>query len=240
MSGGNGPVPDEDLIKAVRERCKFEGKPVVKTAEVANAESIHITPQRVHDRLKRLHEENRVGRIKVGRGSVWWVPEEVDVDVDFSSINWEEIDGSNIPPDTIEEHPEYHANTYWEDKAELARSGINIFGTAILFGILAFLTRDWDIPFVGESHEEIIELIGAISLFAGLIFGVLSLLVLAIAFSSQYLIDEGIWGYIVNRMSDSKFREAIPSISITVDWGDEGRGGVSENGGEKERELERE
>ncbi len=64
-------ITDKDVLTVL----EAAETPVLTTGLVA--EELPVTSKAVYYRLRRLHEEGRVGQMKVGaRGVVWWVADE--------------------------------------------------------------------------------------------------------------------------------------------------------------------
>ncbi|MCU4974937.1 response regulator of citrate/malate metabolism [Halobacteria archaeon AArc-m2/3/4] len=66
-------IADEDVITV----SKAAETPVLTTSLVA--EELPVTAKAVYYRLRRLHDEGRVGQMKVdARGIVWWVADKFE------------------------------------------------------------------------------------------------------------------------------------------------------------------
>lgn len=69
--GPDPEVPDEELIRAIRETPY----PAVSTTDVA--ERVNLSREQVRKRLKRLADEGRIGRRKIGASAaIHWILED--------------------------------------------------------------------------------------------------------------------------------------------------------------------
>lgn len=155
-------VTDEDLITAVRQQSKKAGTPVVRTKDVAKAEHIDVTNQTVK---RRLEDIDIVNSIQVGRGHVWWVPEEeaeARGEVDMSSVYLEKIDPAELPRELIEQHPD-GPSSYWERRIEKGSNGVSMSLMAFLAGVLIFIVQEL-IPNLSTSE---INTVGALLIVGG-------------------------------------------------------------------------
>lgn len=221
MTGRPKGATDNELIEAVEEQCEIRDIPVVKTEHVVEAPSVDIGQKRVHDRLKQIHEkEGRVGRMKVSTGSVWWVPEEADVDISSSSINWERIEAEEIPEEKIEQHPDYQSPTYWEAREETASKILNPVSTAMVVGFLMFISREVNIPLVSANAEETVVLLGALSLVGAFAFGIYAVGMIGLSQFAQQLVARG--ADEVYTQYKTKLRMAIKNrVPISISWKEE-------------------
>lgn len=132
-------VSDSELINAVEEQCRLRGTPVVPTKTVAESNHVNVTKQTIKRRLDDIEEVNS---IKVGRGKVWWVPEEnARGDIDLSAVYLEELEPEDVPTELVLEHPrgEHTGWFAWANRGvETARLSIMVF----LAGFLLYLLRN--------------------------------------------------------------------------------------------------
>jgi hypothetical protein len=221
MATGRRVHTDKEILEAVQQQCELQGQPVVPTGDVSDAEIIEVKHQTVHDHLKKLHKEGKVGKIEFGKKwKLWWVPNDEKVEVDFSDINWEVINGEDIPREKIEEHPDYHTPTYWESVQNSANTVLNAAIWGFFIGLLIYLTREANIPFVGADSERIIEFIGAFSLVGGVLFGVLALVVIGIAWGGQKLAARGFdEKYNQLKTRSSAWVWSLIPLTVSLDWG---------------------
>lgn len=193
MPVGRPPeISGEELTEVIHQECKLNDAPVVPTKWIAQAEGVPIERQAVLNRLENLHEEGRVGKIEIGgQGKVWWVPEDEAVDVDFSKLNWENLDIEEIPFEALQEHPEVQEPTFWESWEQKAGSIFEFVMVALVAGILTYATRNTDIPLLSSGQESLVETLGALALVAGIMFGVLGIAIVLISKIGQILVDHG-------------------------------------------------
>jgi len=144
-------VSDDELIEAVRQVCEKRGLPVAPTRLIEEVDGIDIQQQTIKRRLDKI--DHRVNSLKVGRGKVWWVPddEEVEGEVDVSAINWAQIEPEEIPPQKIEDHPEFNIPDYWESWTERANTVVTIAFPPTFVGFIVFALQDANIPVVGGT-----------------------------------------------------------------------------------------
>lgn len=163
-------VSDETLIKTVQQQCEIRGWPVVPTSTVSDAEPITIEQQQVHNRLEELAEEGKIRKIEVGSNwKVWWVPKDQEKDVGFSNaINWDNVNGADIPKATIEEHPDYHTPTFWEEWESKATTVLDFAVLALVVGVPIYVLNELNVSYVREN----LQLVGGVSLLGGLFFAV--------------------------------------------------------------------
>ena len=162
-SPNSSQVTDEDLIIAVKEQCERAGVPVVPTSEVAEADRINVTNQTVK---RRLEDIDSVNSMKVGRGHVWWVPddeEEVRGEVDMSSVYLDNLEPEDLPTELIEKHPEGPA-TEWEKWQAKGASVANISALALITGFATFGLNSLSIV-----EFEPLRFIGATLIVAGFV-----------------------------------------------------------------------
>lgn len=212
-------VSDKDLIEAIEQECELNQQPVVSTKEVADVDFIDIQRQQVHSRLKELAEEGEIEKLEIGRSwKVWWVPEDKETEINSSKI-WQNIDGSDIPEEKIEEHPDYSTPAYWEKLQAQAQRVANIVFYSLAFGFAIYLLRDADIPFLGTQTEQQIEMIGALALVGGLTLGIYTVAIWVAAQIGQELVDRGydkVYEYYVTE-ARTRVSRKIP-ISVSLDW----------------------
>lgn len=166
-------VSDEELIEAVQRECLTRGVPVVPTRQVAKAEGVNIQQQQVSRRLESLADDQRINSISVGRGAVYWVPEdgrEAKGQVDFSFVDWDTInpDPEEIPEEILEEHPNFHDPSYWEEVEESANSTIGVAGLAAIAGVILLILVNIDLPFIEFSPE--LRAAGQVAVGGGFVF----------------------------------------------------------------------
>lgn len=155
-------VTDEDLVMAVRQQCEKAGTPVVPTKQVSEADQIDVTSQTVK---RRLEDIDVVNSIQVGRGHVWWVPEEeasARGEIDMSSVYLEELDPEDLPPELIRQHPEGPPSS-WKRWVQKGQNSFSISLVAMVSGFM--LLYIGEIPMVNRST---VELIGAMFGIGGL------------------------------------------------------------------------
>lgn len=195
MPGGPPPkkpkVTDEELLRAVAHVCNTSPEPVAKSEEVADVDFIDVKQQTVKRRLDTLGENGRVGSMKVGRGKVWWpVDGESDPKYDEEGIYWDGIDPAEIPPEMVEEHPEF---PFWDrieteevpdgmvekhpqypnpDQGEkIRKNGEIIFSTSVIItviGLVLALPRMFNLSYIPIPRE--VETFGAIAVLGGFVF----------------------------------------------------------------------
>lgn len=218
---GDGPVAqevsNEQLVEAVAVVCRERGLPVAPTKYVAKVDGITVQQQTVKRRLERLG--TRVASLQIGRGKVWWIPEDQEVagEHKLSSIAWDNIDPSEIPLELIEEHPELHVPTYWERWEE--KSG-TLFKSALaltLPGFVVFALKDAQLPLISISDD--VATLGALAAVAGIFIGVIAMVLMVasrigISMSSRGL-DEAILD--VRDRFLTACRSRIP-VSISITW----------------------
>lgn len=214
---------DEDLIRAVEQRCIEAGAPAVPTREVVDVNFIDIKQQAVARRLETLLDEGQIGAISVGRGWVWYVPEneEGGGEVDFSQLDWSNIPAYEIPPEKVHEHPEYDDPTYWEQMDDDAQviSRVGLWGLILGIGMIAI--GSLELPYVSLSRAQ-----QDIALLASVVGAVLILIALAIsviASAGSNLSEKGVDDWIRGHYSSVRSRIAagIP-ISISIEWKNRG------------------
>lgn len=130
-------VTDDDLILAVQQQCERVGVPVVPTKQVAKSDLVDVTSQTVK---RRLEDIETVNSIQVGRGHVWWVPEdesEVRGEIDMSSVYLDDLEPEDIPREIIEKHPDGPA-TAWEKVTQKGMNGFWISWLSMLAGFFIF------------------------------------------------------------------------------------------------------
>jgi len=204
-------VSDEELIEAVRRECLTRGVPVVPTRQVAKAEGVNIQQQQVSRRLESLADDQRINSISVGRGAVYWVPEderEAKGQVDFSFVDWDTInpDPEEIPEEILEEHPNFHDPSYWEEVEESANSTIGVAGLAAIAGVILLILVNIDLPFIEFSSE--LQAAGQVAVGGGFVFiaigfGLLGLAKLGQRIEIQNLLPDSI-EQLFQRRSNSK------------------------------------
>jgi len=169
-------VTDEDLITAVRQQCEKAGVPVVPTKKVTEAEQIDVTSQTVK---RRLEDIDVVNSMQVGRGHVWWVPEDEEEargKVDMSSVYLEELDPEDLPRELIEQHPEGPA-TDWEKMRQQGGHSMWLSWLAVAAGFLMVAVSGTSIV-QGGPMDVIgpVLVVGGLAIFlVGLIFWSLGL-----------------------------------------------------------------
>lgn len=67
MSDNRRTVPDDDILKAIRDHYA----PVIGTADLAD--EVGISRQAVDKRLRRFESDGLVETDKIGRARIWWL-----------------------------------------------------------------------------------------------------------------------------------------------------------------------
>jgi hypothetical protein len=194
---------DDELLEAVAHQCNTRAPPVVKTEHVAETETVEVTQQTVKRRLDKLRDEGKVGGLQIGRGWVWWIPEnEGELEFDSSTIYWDGIEPEQIPDELVEQHPEYPNPGRWE---KLRNQGETVANTAVypfFFGLMVMLIAEFGldyIPLPGQTQS-----IGAISFIGGIAFLAFGILLIVVANLGDKLEQS-----IGERLNDTRFKEAI-------------------------------
>ena len=137
-------VSNEDLITALQQQCEMADIPVVPTSKVAESEEVTIKSQTVKRRLEEIEEVNS---LQVGRGYVWWVPDENEKargEVDMSSVYLDNIDPEDLPKELIEQHPDGPA-TEWK---RWQRQGIIVVRFSFLAAVVGFVAFELNSTFL--------------------------------------------------------------------------------------------
>lgn len=211
---------DKELIKAVKQQCEETGAPVIPTKEVEKVEYIDIQQRSIANRLEGLSDEGKIGSIKVGRGWVWWVPNEGDSggEVDFDRINWNGIDAEKIPPEKIYAHPEYNDPSRWEQLRDeshvIARVGL----WTISLGFVVIITGEFNLPFISFTNLQ--QDLAALAILFGTLLVLLAVVVGVASKTGEELSEKGIDDWLQSRYADTKqcIFSRIP-VSISVEWG---------------------
>lgn len=209
-------VSDDELIEAVRQVCEKRGLPVAPTRLIEEVDGIDIQQQTIKRRLDKI--DHRVNSLKVGRGKVWWVPsdEEVEGEVDVSAINWAQIEPEEIPLQKIEDHPEFNIPDYWESWTERASTVVTIAFPPTFVGFIVFALQDANIPVVGGIGRDAATF-GALVTVAGLFFIVLGILIGIAAEAGAFLAAHGVDEQV--QTAKSKIVGAIKDqIPLSVSW----------------------
>jgi len=212
---------DEDLLRAVKQRCVETGAPVVPSREIERSEYINIQQQSIAGRLQDLAEEGRVGKISVGKGYVWYIPEDEEPrgEIDFSVINWDVIPPEEIPAEKVHKHPEYEDPSYWEkvrdDGNVIARAG---FWGMLLGGGVYILPVSY-IPRISLTRVQ-----RELALLAAFFGGLLILIaggISIIATAGENLSEKGVDDWVRDHYSSVKgyLVQRIP-VSISIEWKD--------------------
>jgi len=209
-------VSDDELIEAVRQVCEKRGLPVAPTRLIEEVDGIDIQQQTIKRRLDKI--SHRVNSLKVGRGKVWWVPdgEEVEGEVDVSAINWAQIEPEEIPPQKIEDHPEFNIPDYWESWTERANTVVTIAFPPTFVGFIVFALQDANIPVVGGIGRDAATL-GALVTLAGLFFIVIGILIGIAAKAGAFLAAHGVDEQVQTARSKivGTIKDRIP---LSVSW----------------------
>lgn len=146
-------VSDDELLEAVRQVCEKRGLPVAPTRLVAEVDGIDIQQQTVKRRLDKI--DHRVNSITVGRGKVWWVPDDEEPvgDVNLSAVDWDQIAPEEIPPDKIKNHPEFNIPSYWESWTDRANTVVSTALIPTLAGFVVFALQDANLPLLDIGRD---------------------------------------------------------------------------------------
>lgn len=208
-------IEDEDLIEAVRVACERSTAPVVPSRAVANVEWVTYDPDYVTDRLKEIDGIRKMD----SRGWIWWIPEEGEAGgkIDPTSIYWGNVEPEDIPIEIINQHPEFRIPTRAERIEQHGESGILLSLALAVFGFSILLARQRGVSFVQGSE---FDLIGGLSLIAGIAFIAFGIMVVAAGQFGQRLNNRGIpravKDYLMHRLSD--LRSWVP---FSVNWEDD-------------------
>lgn len=209
-------VSDDELVEAVRQVCKKRGLPVAPTRLIDEVDGIDIQQQTIKRRLDKI--DHRVNSLKVGRGKVWWVPEdeEIEGEVDVSAIDWEEIDPEEIPPQKVEEHPEFNIPDYWELWTERANTVVSIAFLPTFVGFIVFALQDANLPFIGTIGRDAATMAALVTL-AGLFFIVIGILIGVAAKIGAFLAARGVDEQIQSVRSQivGAIKDRIP---LSISW----------------------
>lgn len=209
-------VTDDDLIEAIKERCNQSGIPVVPTKEVEKVDYITIKKQAIARRLKTLAEQEQISSLKIGRGWVWWVPEENESggEVDFSTINWSSIDPAEIPTEKIYKHPELADSTYWDqlydDAYAISRAGLWSFTPGL---VILFVDQNVEIVSLTQFQEEV----GAVALLGGILLLSMGIIAISISKIGSGMSEKGIDGWMQAKYRSWKSR-ILAGVPIKISW----------------------
>jgi hypothetical protein len=154
-------VSDEELKRAIEQKCQLRGTPVVTTSQITDVDYVNVKDGAAVKRLKKLAKRGEVNRIQSGSGSVWWVDEdeatELRGEVDFSNIAWENIPAEDIPVEKVEQHPEIEIPSEWEARYEKLGTVSRAALFAISVGLItAAIVQNLGIPLLSQADQEFV------------------------------------------------------------------------------------
>lgn len=209
-------VTDKDLIKAIEQRCTQSGIPVVPTKEIERVDYIDIKKQAIARRLKKLSKQGKISSLKIGRGWVWWVPEnkEFGGEADFSNIDWSSIDAEEIPLEKIQDHPELSSSAYWDQLKNDAEAMSRAGAWAFLIGLVIILVDEYNILI---SLTQLQADIGAFSLLGGMLLIFIGIVAISIAKTAISISEKGIDGWVRTKYDSLKSR-VLAGVPIRISW----------------------
>lgn len=224
QQGRRPEVSDEELLNAVQTKCKLNGTPMVPTSEIEDFEGISVSGQTVVNRLKDLAKKEQLVYIRAGKNYAWGPSDNGEMvgEVDFSAINWNAVDPSEIPKEKIDKHPDVEVRTFWERRTEKAST---VFWSALAVFLVGF-SISW---MYMESSIEVsttVGDVGALMFIGGFMFTVLGGLGWFLGKFGKALADRGLHDLLragFNRLK-SRIHSGIPLTisrdegSITVSW----------------------
>lgn len=206
-------IEDKDLIEAVKVACERSTAPAVSSSAVTEIEWVTYDPDHVTDRLKEIDDGLR--RMK-SRGWIWWIPreEEGGGKIDPTSIYWRNVDPEDIPSEVLNRHPDFRTPTRAEQMEQHGQSGILLSIAVAMFGFSILLARNSNVSFVQGSE---FELIGSLSLIAGIAFIAFGIMVVGAGKFGQRLNEKDIPVAIRDWLSDG-LSGVISRVPISIDW----------------------
>lgn len=208
-------VSDDELLEAVRQVCEKRGLPVAPTSLIAEVDGINIKQQTVKRRLDKI--DRRINSISVGRGKVWWVPEDTDPvgDVDISAVDWSVIDPGEIPAEKVQEHPEFNIPDYWESWEERANAVVSTAFLPTIAGFIVFALQDANVPFleIGQNAAAF----GALVAMAGVVFILVGILIGVSAKIGGYLASYGVDDYLEKAKRRTR-EEVSDRVPLSISW----------------------
>lgn len=157
--GPNQKISKAEVRQAIIEICEKKGVPVVRSKDIAELDWVEVEPQTINNHLDELREDGRVSSLKVGKGYVWWVPDDGEEGgaVDVSAIAWDRIDPGEIPDELVAQRPEVDDPTYWEGMMDSWGTVAGGGGFILLAGLLLMILDgvqlvelDYDFEFWGS------------------------------------------------------------------------------------------
>ncbi|NGM71558.1 hypothetical protein G6M89_21680 [Natronolimnobius sp. AArcel1] len=186
----NQKISSEEVKAAVIELCDKRGTPVVRPRDIVDLDWVSVGKQTVNNHLQKLQERGEVSSISVGRGAVWWVPDEEQSggEVDVSVIEWSRVDAEKIPDELVLERPEVEDSSYWEGMISKWNS---VIGGAAFIVIVGFVVLLFDQYFSIDIGPDF-EFWGLIFLGGGFVVIISSFVPISIAKLGQFLDDKGV------------------------------------------------
>jgi len=208
-------VSDDELVEALRQVCEKRGLPVAPTRLIAEVDGIDIQQQTIKRRLDKI--DHRVNSMKVGRGKVWWVPDNMDPvgDVDVSAIDWKQIDPEDIPLRKIENHPEFDIPSYWESWGERANTIVSTALIPTLAGFIVFALQDADPPFLNIGRDA--ATFGALVAMAGVVFVMIGICIGFVARIGGTLSAYGVGNHV--QTAKERVKERLENqLPFSISW----------------------